>query len=76
MATKKGKVDYPVGLSIVKVSRLTPADMKEEGWLDETRPIVLYLSDGSRLWPARDPEGNGPGCFFGVNKEGQSVSLI
>lgn len=61
---------WPAGLTIVEVRPMTYTEASHEGWgIDNINgaPPGIVLSDGSKLYPARDPEGNGPGAMFGVS---------
>ena len=53
-----------VGKRIIEVRPMTASEMEAEGW--DRPPTVLVLDDGSRLYPSRDDEGNGPGTIFGA----------
>ena len=56
-----------VGRTIEEVRPLTAHELAAEGWADwlESGAPVLVLDDGTRLYPSRDDEGNGPGALFG-----------
>jgi hypothetical protein len=67
-----------IGRTIREVRPMTAAEQSGEGWEDASpweRPVVLVLDDGTRLYPARDPEGNGPGALFGVDPRGRAFTL-
>lgn len=55
-----------VGLSVVGVRHLSPAEMKWFGWEHNSVGIALTLSDGSELIPSSDPEGNNAGHLYHV----------
>lgn len=61
-----------VGRRIVGVRRQTERERTEEGWY-EPALLVLELDDGSILYPARDPEGNGPGALFYAETKGPNA---
>jgi hypothetical protein len=65
-----------IGRRIVEVRPLTEKEFAREGWdLDvNCRPPALVLDDGQVLFPARDPEGNGPGALFG--QEGDLCFMV
>lgn len=69
---------WPVGLTIRAVEPLSAADRGREGWEAEpwngNTAVALVLSDGSRLYASRDPEGNGPGALFGY-ADGEAIGL-
>jgi hypothetical protein len=67
-----------VGLTIVEVRPMTDAELKGEDWgvnLRHGRPPCLVLSNGTRLYPSSDDEGNDPGALFGVDNMGISIRL-
>lgn len=50
---------------------MTEAEMKEEGWTDHRNEVlVMVLSNGMKLYPSQDYEGNGGGVWFGKDKDG------
>ncbi len=52
---------------------MTPDEQDVEGW---SRPaIVIVLDDGTKIYPSRDQEGNGPGAIFGVSAAGETFGL-
>jgi len=54
------------GTTIRKIRPMTKAELKREYWDDYSNiPVVIILSNGVKLYPSRDPEGNGPGMMFG-----------
>ena len=65
------KADWPIGLTIADLRPITDEELAAEDWRGECP--VLALSDGSTLYPSRDPEGNGPGKLFGVNNDGEQL---
>ncbi len=72
--------EFPCGETILQVRTMTDREMKNEGWermhWESLNPICLVLSDSSIIYPSQDPEGNGPGMFFGiVNGENIALSL-
>lgn len=65
------------GLSIVEVRAMTRGELNAEGWGDSPHPVpVLVLSNGSHLYPSRDPEGNGPGALFMHDAEGYATLQV
>ena len=62
------------GIKVTKVRRMTKAEMNVEDW-DGSAPIVIEFSDGSKIYPSRDGEGNGPGSMFEVDKDGKTFVL-
>lgn len=70
---------FPCGLTIKMVRTMTDKEMEQEGWerhhYENTNPTCMVLSDGTIIYPAMDEEGNGPGQFFGTNKDNESFML-
>lgn len=58
--------DHLVGMEIQDVAQLTDSAMDKRGWggRHHRNPPVLVLDDESLVYPAADPEGNGPGELF------------
>mgnify|MGYP003149022956 CR=1 FL=1 len=56
------------GATIKKVRKMTKAEMTVEGWDPLLAPpTVLVLSNGVKIYPSQDDEGNGPGAIFGID---------
>lgn len=70
-------VAYPVGLKVTNVRMMTIDELTNECWEDDRSgyPVVLEFSDGSKIYASSDPEGNGPGCLFGVTKDGEEITV-
>lgn len=65
------------GRTINHVRRMTAAELTAEAWEPTaSSPLVLVLDDGTKLYAARDPEGNGPGTLFGVDPQGRHFALL
>ena len=65
-----------VGLSIKEVRIMTKEEVEIEGWEDWTEiPMVIILSNGSKIYPSKDIEGNGPGWLFGIAENGKKVFI-
>jgi len=54
-----------VGRRIAGVRPMTKTEMQHFGWDGWAPGIVVELDDGTKLYPSRDPEGNGPGALIG-----------
>jgi hypothetical protein len=54
-----------VGEKIVDIRPATKKELQSEGWDDNETMQVIVLSNGVKLYPSRDYEGNGPGALFG-----------
>lgn len=57
---------------------MTDDEMASEGWNGRRNgaPSVMVLSNGTKLYPSQDPEGNGPGALFGEEEDGAKVAYI
>jgi len=51
-----------VGRKIILTRYLTNEEIIDLGW--DQKAIVIFLDDGTYLFPSRDDEGNGPGALF------------
>jgi hypothetical protein len=56
------------------VREMTEAELDAEGWIASAydKPLVIEFSDGTKIYAAQDPEGNGPGTLFGVAPNGDT----
>jgi hypothetical protein len=75
MTTKQIAIE---GMTITELREMTPAEIEAEGWevgYGNGTPIVMVLSNGVKLYPSQDYEGNGGGVWFGIDTEGQSIAL-
>lgn len=57
-----------VGRTIVKAEYMSEDDQHQHGW--DHRPVILYLDDGSMIYPSQDDEGNDGGSLFGQGTKG------
>jgi hypothetical protein len=57
--------------TIVRVEYMGDERARELDWY--SRPIVLILNDGTRVYPSMDDEGNDGGALFYENGSGQRV---
>jgi len=69
--------EYPIGLTIKAVRRMTDAERQAEGWDGywHATPMVIELSDGSLLYASSDEEGNAAGAIFGRSATGDHFTL-
>ena len=69
--------DPVVGATIVKVRPMTDAELQAEYWpvREWERPVVVELSNGTKLYAMQDHEGNGPGVLVGMSRNGESFRL-
>ena len=62
----------------IKIIRpMRPEEKKAEGW-DESHhetTMVIELEDGTKLYPSRDEEGNGPGVLFCTTPDGKQIAF-
>ncbi|MBI2808698.1 MAG: hypothetical protein HYX68_27230 [Planctomycetes bacterium] len=59
---------------VVKELRfLSEAELACEAWQGSQKVAAVEFTDGSLVYAACDPEGNGPGALFGVTSDGQTV---
>jgi len=66
--TKKFKNSDLIGKTITEVRALNDDEAEVQGW-EYAHCVVIILDDGTKLFPSRDPEGNGPGALFGERGE-------
>ena len=62
-----------VGQTIGHIRPMTKKELDEFGWYDNGTAVVIILSDGTKLFPSCDPEGNAAGALFGSDKEGDFI---
>ena len=69
--------DPVIGATIVKVRPMTDAELQAEYWSvrEWERPVVVELSNGTKLYAMQDHEGNGPGVLVGMSRNGESFRL-
>lgn len=63
------------GITIEMVRPMTREERIAEGWGGRRPPAVLVLDDGTKLYPSRDSEGNGPGELFGMESNGEFIMV-
>jgi hypothetical protein len=63
------------GKKIKAIGKLSQSSMDEMMWYGES-PAVLEFEDGTRLWPSRDDEGNGPGTLIARTTKGKTFYLV
>lgn len=51
-----------VGKKITKVRYMTEHERDGHGWYG--RPLLIYLDDGTVIYPSQDDEGNEAGALF------------
>jgi len=63
-----------VNQTVSEVRQMTDAELEREGWnhYRGSTPTVLVFEDGTKVFPSRDPEGNGPGAPFGISDDNQA----
>lgn len=66
------------GATIAEIREMTNDELAREGWQNNrlhSRPTVLVLEDGAKIYASTDPEGNGPGALFGIDADGTAVRI-
>lgn len=68
--------DPLVGARVTAVRPMTAAELEAECWSTRIggQPVAIDFDDGTTLYPACDPEGNGPGALFGT-ADGELIVL-
>jgi hypothetical protein len=67
------------GKTIETVRPMNEEELERNYWSSgrmHAPPIVIVLEDGTKLYPSKDPEGNGPGAMFGEHPDGEMFGLI
>ena len=66
-----------VGRTIKEIRPMTEDERDYEAWSgDECLAMVIVLDDGTRIYPAKDPEGNGPGVLKVLTTTGSAFQLL
>lgn len=60
-----------LGKTIVSVRYMTQKEAENMGW--HSRPVAMFFSDGSYVFPSMDDEGNDGGALFGTSKDGEDL---
>lgn len=72
-------MSFPIGRTVKEVRWMTEEEWKAEGWDDfgdsHHRCAVIVLDDGSKIYASADGEGNGPGCMFGKDENGEGFYI-
>jgi hypothetical protein len=63
-----------VGRKIVAVRYMTEEELTDHGW--ERSPLVMFLDDGTAIYPSSDDEGNGAGALFTTSKQFEIAPVI
>lgn len=63
-----------IGQTIKELRPMTQAELDQEGWTDRHEVFVMILSNGVKLYPSQDYEGNAGGVWFGV-KDKESFAI-
>tara|TARA_E500000318_G_scaffold14854_4_gene14814 strand:- start:22245 stop:22514 length:270 start_codon:yes stop_codon:yes gene_type:complete len=71
--------DLVIGQTITNFRPISEAEIIDEEW-DRFNNCwmcsVMELSNGMRIYPSQDSEGNGPGCLYGITAEGKRIYVI
>ena len=62
-----------VGKTIASVRYMTKAEAKAMYW--ESRPLAIFFTDGSFIFPSMDDEGNDGGTLFGKTSNGEDIAF-
>jgi len=63
-----------VGKTIKEVRYMTDKEQENHGWF--RKPLVIFFTDGSFIYPSRDDEGNDAGSLFASFTELQVIPVI
>ena len=74
----KSLKDLLLNQRIKEIRPMAPAELAKEDWHAGVNgpPTVLVLENGTKIYPARDTEGNGPGWLFGEDADGTSYHIV
>lgn len=67
-------IQHLVGKTIKEVRYMTNAEQKNHGWF--CKPLVIFFTDGSFIYPSKDDEGNDAGALFASFKDLQVIPVI
>lgn len=70
-------MDPLIGKTVKSIRKMTKTEAEFHGWelgFDSGSTVIVF-SDGTKLFASRDPEGNGPGSFFGVGSDGKEFQF-
>ena len=70
--TKVAKKKF-IGRKIIGVRYMTEKEADASGW--DNSSVVLFLDDGSHLFPSMDDEGNNAGALFGATSDDKNFTL-
>jgi hypothetical protein len=62
-----------LGKTIASVRYMTKAEAKAMYW--ESRPLAIFFTDGSYIFPSMDDEGNDGGALFGKTSNGEDLTF-
>ena len=62
-----------LGKTIASVRYMTQKEASNMGW--ESRPVAIFFTDGSYIFPSMDDEGNDGGALFGTTKDGEDMTF-
>lgn len=62
-----------VGKTIASVRYMTQKEADNMGW--DSRPLAIFFTDGSYVFPSMDDEGNDGGALFGTTKDGEDMTF-
>jgi len=62
-----------VGKTIKSVRYMTKQEAKAMYW--ESRPLAIFFTDGSLIFPSMDDEGNDGGTLFGKTSDREDIAF-
>ena len=62
-----------LGKTIKSVRYMTNEEADNMGWM--SRPLAIFFTDGSFIFPSMDDEGNDGGALFGQTSNGEDMAF-
>ena len=62
-----------LGKTIASVRYMTQKEATNMGWY--SRPLAIFFTDGSFIFPSMDDEGNDGGTLFGQTSNGEEITF-
>ena len=73
---------FPLPNRLIEYRPMTEEELKQDNWEEYdfpghgSKPVVMVFESGHKLYPVRDPEGNGLGVMWCVQPDGTLVEMI
>jgi hypothetical protein len=66
------------GLTVTGVRNLNQRELDKLGWEPRRGAMLaaIVFNDGTIVFASMDPEGNGPGCLFGQDSDGENAFYV